>query len=109
MKAELAVNGKEYPMWSQFIEQKEKWIGGILQDSGDSLDKRMGTEQMSTEITDIKLKPNGEDSAWFEVTGQNFTCGFDVGHGGLTSGEEGYITFSGYGGHSWRIKQPTNN
>jgi hypothetical protein len=104
----MQVNGKVYPMWGQFVAKKEQFIGGILQDSGDSMDRRMGLPAGETVITDIALRPNGVDSAFFEVVGKDFTCGFDVGHGGVTAGEEGWITFSGYGGHTWRIKEKSN-
>jgi len=110
----IKVNGKEYPMWSQFVEGKEKWIGGSLEDFGDSMDRAFGMlddERLAdvlTEIVDIKLEPNGDDSAFFQVIGKNFDCGFDVQHGGVTAGEDGWITFSGYGGHKWRIKERKN-
>ncbi len=103
----VGVNGKVYPMWGQFVEKKEQWIGGILEDAGDSMDRAMGLMgggALQTEITDIKLIPNGEDSAFFEVEGKDFSCGFDVSVGGVRAGEEGWITFSGYIGHTWRIK-----
>ena len=100
----MEINGKEYPMWSQFVERQDEWIGGVLHDSGDSMDKAMGLGDLTTEITGIELKANG-DSAWFGVTGKDFDCGFSVEYGGITGGEEGWITFSGYGGHTWRIKQ----
>lgn len=93
----IEVNGKVYPLWSQFVEGKEKFIGGTLQD----LDMGMCVE---TEITDVTLEPNGEESAFFSVEGKDFGCGFDVGCGGVTAGEVGWITFYGYGGHTWRIK-----
>lgn len=102
---ELVINGKEYPLWSQFVEEKEKWIDGTLQDFGDGLDYHMGCGKMETKITDIQLLPNGDDSAMFEISGKDFSCGFDVGHGGITAGEDGWLTFNGYGGHEWRIKQ----
>lgn len=95
----MEVNGKEYPLWSQFVEQKSDWVGGVLED----LD--MGLS-LKTTICDIKLEPNGKDSAFFSVVGDDFTCGFDVRHGGLkgTSGGGG-IDFFGYGGHHWRVKK----
>ena len=102
------VNGKYYPLWSQFVDRKQEWIGGILQDQGDSMDRALKLTDgswISTEITDVKLEANGKDSAMFYVDGKDFGCGFDVGVGGVTGGEEGWITFSGYGGHTWRIKQ----
>ena len=104
----IEVNGRQYPLWSQFVEGKDKWLGGILEDFGDSMDKALGlpTDDMVTEITDIKLEPNGNKNAWFEVSGKVFNCGFSTDVGGVMGGEEGWITFSGYGGHRWRIKKP---
>lgn len=93
----MIVNGREYPFWSQFVEGQEKFVGGTLQD----LDMGMC---METEITGITLKPNGKTSAFFSVNGKSFSCGFDVGVGGVTGGEPGWLTFCGYGGHTWRIK-----
>ncbi len=72
------VNGKEYPMWGQFVQKKDKFIGGILEDHD------MGM-CMKTEIIDITLEPNGKDSAFFSVEGKDFGCGGDVGHLGSAS------------------------
>lgn len=94
------INGKEYPLWSQFVEKRNEWIGGILEDFEDY------GGSVTTIITDITLKPNGEDSAFFCVEGKDFGCGFDVQHGGIGGRQkEGWLTFSGYGGHKWRIKK----
>ena len=93
----MEVNGKEYPMWGQFVENKQKWIGGTLEDHD------MGI-CVKTKITNITLTPNGDDSAFFSVDGEDFNCGFDVRYGGIQVGEKGWLTFRGYGGHSWRIK-----
>jgi hypothetical protein len=94
----MIVNGKEYPMWSQFVERKKEWIGGVLVefDSG---------EVHKTKITDITLTPNGEESAKFCVEGEDFGCGFGVEYGGVIGGEAGWVTFEGYQGHTWRIKK----
>jgi predicted RNA-binding Zn-ribbon protein involved in translation (DUF1610 family) len=100
---------KTYPLWSQFIHRKSDWIGRKLQDFGDSLDRSIGCEPVTTEITDITLEPSGEDSACFSVVGKDFTCAFGVKYGGVTSGENGWITFAGYGGHTWRIESPNKN
>lgn len=100
----ITINGYDYPLWSQFVEGKEKFVGGTLEDFGDPMDRHMGFKAAKTEITDITLLPNGNNSAMFSVVGKDFTCGFDVHVGGVTAGEEGWITFSGYGGHEWRIK-----
>jgi len=106
---EETINGKYYPIWQQFVDRKYNWISGVLEDSGDSMDRRMNLEPMSTKITDIVLRANGKDSAYFEVIGEDFSCGFDVQHGGISGEqclEEEWIGFSGYGEHSWRIKMP---
>lgn len=111
----IIVNGKEYPLWNQFVILKTKWIGGEMQDKGDSMDRAFGFTDgrwHTTRIVDVELLPNGEDSAFFSVKGKNFNCGFDVKVGGLIGGEEGWITFRGYGGHVWRIRpneHPTRN
>lgn len=100
----MEVNGKEYPLWSQFIERKAEWIGGILVDE----DCSFGSRPPATEITDITLEPNGKDSAFFAVEGKDYGCGFDVRYGGISGGDQvgdGWLVFSGYGGHTWRIKQ----
>jgi hypothetical protein len=101
----MEVNGKTYPLWGQFVERQEEWIGGTLEDSGDAFDRAMEVRKLTTEITGIELRPNGETSAFFEVHGKDFSCGFDVEHGGVSAGEADWITFKGYGGHTWRIKQ----
>ena len=38
----ITIEGKEYPLWSQFVEKKEEWIGGF--------------GEAQTEIIDIKLE-----------------------------------------------------
>ena len=104
----MEVNGKEYPLWSQFIERKGEWIGGVLSDSGDGMDYRMGYAGATTIITDIELRPNGDESAFFEIIGEDFSCGFDVRHGGISGERDGSggLAFNGYGGHSFKITQP---
>lgn len=94
----LKVNGKFYPLWSQFVHRKSEWLGRRLQDG-----------EAETVITDIRLTPNGDDSAFFSVVGKDFTCGFDVKFGGITDGETGWLTFSGYNNHMWRIESPTRS
>lgn len=95
---------KHNPLWSQFVERKSEFIGKVLEDFGDNMDRGiLNLEKMTTKITDIILIPNGSDSAWFEIKGEDFSCGFDVSVGGIGSGEKGYLTFCGYGGHKFRI------
>ena len=102
----MEVNGKFYPLWGQFVEKQQEFIGGTLEDIGDVIDRGLfGTVSLKTTITGIELKPNGDNSAFFCVKGEDFDCGFDVKYGGVIAGEEGWLTFSGYGGHTWRIKK----
>jgi hypothetical protein len=68
------INGKTYPLWQQFVDKKEEWIGGLLIDHDDC---------QVTIITDVCLKPNGTDSAFFSFEGEDYGCGFDVHHGGI--------------------------
>ena len=101
------VNGKHYPMWEQLREKSGGYKGGVLTDFGDSIDKAIGLNTMQTEIIEIGLRENGENSAFFEVVGKDFTCGFDVSVGGISPYGPGMgLTFSGYGGHEWHIQKP---
>lgn len=99
------INGKHYPLWQQFVDRQMEWIGGRLQnlDDGDIAETKIA----ETKITGIRLEPNGEDSAYFSVDGETFSCGFDVQYGGISGGEDGWLTFQGYGGHAWRIANLT--
>jgi len=100
------INGRVYPLWNQFEERKKEWIGGLLEDFGGNFDKKLNINSNTvTEITDITLEPNGETSAMFSVEGKDFSCRFDVQVGGIIGGEKNWITFQGYWGHIWRIKQ----
>lgn len=105
----VKVNGKYYPIWQQFIDGKDRWIGGILRDEGDRsdpIDMMLGEYPMETEIVDIQLRPNGVDSAVFEIVGKAFSCGFGVRCGGIAGKQvEGWFTFHGFGNHIFRIKE----
>lgn len=93
------VNGKFYPMLDHFVETKNKYIGGRL------VECDMGIF-LETIITDIKLEPNGSDSAFFSIVGEKFTCGFDVNYGGPSNHKPfgtDLIHFGGYGSHMFAI------
>ena len=77
------VNGRYYPLWQQFIDEKDRWIGGKMVE--------MDGPTIETVITGMKLEPNGAESAFFTVEGKDFNCGFDVHAGGLSSCEEPYV------------------
>lgn len=100
MNDPAVINGKRYSLWPQFVEKKAQYIGGILEDVND------GPEPAQTEITDIRFEANGDTSAAFHVDGKEFGCGCDVQHLVVDPqhGGDGWIAFSGYGGHLWRIK-----
>ncbi len=101
------VNGKDYPLWGQFIDKKQEWIGGVLEDFGDSMDRQMGIDEKTVAtITDITLVPNGEEHAFFEVQTDKGGFGFSTSVGGIGGDqEEPWLAFSGYGGHRFRIKK----
>jgi len=103
-QAPIRINGKSYPLWSKFVQDLD-WIGGELQD----LDPESGGA--TTTIERIELKPNGFDSAWFEVSGPNWGCGSDAKYLGVVCNaskediDGGWIRFRGFGGHEWRIRR----
>ena len=105
----MEVNGRTYPMWGQFIKRKDEWIGGILKEINEDPFCGPVGEELKTKITDITLVPNGEESAYFSVDGEDFGCGFDVGHGGVCgeSWGEGWIVLGSTGqfGFKFGIKQ----
>lgn len=104
----MIVNGKEYPLWSQFVEKKNEWIGGTLEELEDSFPQLSDEGSPKTKITDIKLEPNGKENAYFSVAGEDYGCGGSTDCLGIVGGEDGWITLSGYGGHRWRIKKCQN-
>ncbi len=109
-KERLVINGKHYPLWSQFVERKGEWIGGTLVDTGDDFDRHaMGMKPMETGIVDIVLRKNGDDSAWFEVTGKDFNCGADVTVLGIPASQDDleWLEFRGYGNHRFKIRRPS--
>lgn len=74
----LEVNGKTYPMWSQFVEKKEKWVGGEMF----SVDNMLGPAP-PTRIIDVDLIPNGDDSAMICFRGEDYDCTSDVQYCGI--------------------------
>ncbi len=73
------INGKRYPLWEQFVDRKDEWIGGTLVDVADGAPP--------TTIIDVTLSPNGSDSAAFDIVGEHYSCGFDVRYGGIVPGD----------------------
>lgn len=100
------INGKQYPLWEQFVLRKDEWIGGFLRDRDD--DPLFADEALaSTKIVDVRLEPNGSDSARFIVVGEDYDCGFDVQFGGVGAYQPypGEILMTGYGGMQFSIRR----
>jgi hypothetical protein len=94
------INGRRYPLWSQFVARKAEWIGGVLEDLNEA------PRIASTKITDIRLEPNGDTSARFLVIGEEFECGGDVHYlGFMGDSEPGWLHIRGYGDSIFRIKK----
>ena len=106
----IVVNGKVYPMWQQFVQKKDEWIGGILTDYGDNFDKNFYNMSedfpMKTEITDIVLLPSSIDSAMLIFQGKDFDCGSDVQYLGIVVDKDCVgLKFEGFAGHEWSISK----
>jgi len=104
----IRINGKRFPLWSQFVRDKEKWIGGILTETCSGPEFPPDLPKPSTKIVDIVLRPLGKDSAEFLVIGEEFECGGDVRFVALDpmKFEDEKFAFAGYGGHEWTIEIP---
>lgn len=93
-------------MWADLIARKDEWIGGTLTDHGDSMDRALGlvSTPATTKITGMTLTDD-----WFEVQGEDFTCGGDRRHLGISAYTvpKGALPFQGYGGHRWFIQKKT--
>lgn len=91
-------------MWKELVAKKQEWIGGTLTDYGDLMPPSF--EPMTTKIVDMRV-----DEKWFEVEGEDFTCGGSrdvLGISGTPRHEHGEgLTFSGYAGHEWNIQKPS--
>ena len=95
-------------MWQELADSQELWIGGTLIDYGDAADRRLlGVEPAKTKIIGIRFA----HGKWFEVVGENFSCGGDRSVLGLTGNSSfpkpgNGLMFRGYGGHEWHIEKP---
>jgi hypothetical protein len=87
-------------MWKEIVEQKEKWIGGILEEFPDP----PFSESLQTVIQNIKLfDEDGDTILMFECA--DFDECFNIKYGGVVAGEEGWITFSVMYCPGFRIKE----
>lgn len=104
----MTINGKTYPMWGSFVENKDRWIGGVLHETSyDAWPPGVTCDPAGpTEITDVKLEPNGKDSAVFSIIGKDYTCACDVrylGVGARGDGKRGFM-LCGFGGLQFTIE-----
>jgi len=90
------------------VDQKAEWIGGVLTDYGDPMDRVIRREDvpMKTKIVDVEMD---EDS--FHIVGEEFKCGGSRRYVGVMSflsqfecGED-EIALYGYGGHEFHIER----
>ncbi len=96
----ITINGKSYPLWSQFVEQKERWIGGTVEEPSDGI-----APGGSTEITDISLEEQENGGVFFTVHGKDFNESFDIQYGGVGGPfEKGWVGFRGVCG-GFRIRE----
>jgi len=94
----------KYSNLTEIAENQEKYIGWIMEDSGDSMDRRMGAKPMATKVKGIEFELNeNKTGASFSVIGEEFTCSFNVEYGYLSHKDDEELIFRGYGGHEWRI------
>lgn len=74
----ITLNGKSFPLWSQFVEKKNEWIGGTLEEFGDQF-----CDGATSEIIDITLdkEESGDVSLTFHC--KDFDESFNVQYGGI--------------------------
>lgn len=87
-------------MWKELVEQKEKFIGGVLEEFPDTF-----TKGATTKITDMKFEKNQYGDMEFIVEGEDFTESFCIELGGIVGGEKGWLTFSVHYCPGFRIKE----
>jgi hypothetical protein len=92
----MRVNGKTYPMWGQWVEKKESFIGAEIAD--------MDADGIAAKITDVQLVPNATDSAMLVIsTAAGWDAACDVKYLALGSPEPGVLDLVGFGGWHMRI------
>lgn len=86
---------RKFPLWDQFIDRKDEWIGGKLTEDGES-----------TPIKDIQMNQVG-DGYVFSIVGEDWTDEFNVDYGGVSAcGIPNSIGFYCMGGLSFTITKP---
>jgi hypothetical protein len=87
------------------VDEKEKYIGGTLQDGGDVIDRAVSKQSLPfrTEIINMTLVDN-----YFMIYGKDFDCGCHTDHlstqHGMLWPDHG-VALYGYGNHKFTIVQ----
>lgn len=99
MSEDIVINGKVYPMWQSIVEQKDRFIGGIIVEHAGFM-----TDEVSTKITDIRLFGENE-STFIAVDGEEWGMVADVDCTGISGAEPGvlHIRMTFAGGDSWTL------
>ena len=100
----ITIDGKSFPLWSQFVERKNEWVGGSLEEFGDQF-----CGGATTEITDITLSKES-DCVFLTFRGKEFDESFNVEYGGIDSHQPDpdWLYFSVIMCPGFRIKQPSS-
>jgi hypothetical protein len=97
-------------IWERIAAQSADWIGGTLIDCDDDPMVANVEGGARTRITGVVWKPNGADSMFFAVDGEDFSCGGDrkyIGVVGASRYGDGF-ELRGYGGHEFHMLKPTS-
>lgn len=97
----MQVNEKEYQLWSQFVEKKNDFIGGILESPA-----RHSNNTITTIITDITLSKSCYDSYIFTIEGRGFSSFLNTAQGKIVNKEPGWTIFYDGQGGECKIKKP---
>jgi hypothetical protein len=89
----ITIDGKKsYPLWNYFVKNKNKWIGGTLEELSDEI-----CAGNTTKITNITLKKdkNSGNAIVFTVHGKDFSNSLNVKYGKVSGPDtKGWLNFS---------------
>lgn len=93
-------------MWKELIEQKSKWVGGILFDEDQDSEQIMHTKLCDIRFNGIEHGYDREED-WIAFVGEDFSCGAWVGCLGLSCEPQhaGEMLFTGNYGLRFRIQK----
>jgi len=105
----ITIDGKSYPLWSKFVENKHEWIGGTIEEDPEF--PECLSPGGTTTITDISLSKFSEDSdtVVFTIHGKDFDESFNVEYGGVSGGDGDCLEFHVPMCSGFRIRKPKAN